>query len=49
MKNDPAYRNVKAVKNDQIKFVSDKYRYVASQHVVEAIEAIAKAIYPELF
>ena len=48
-KNDPAYRNVKAVKNDQIKFVSDKYRYVASQHVVEAIEAIAKAIYPELF
>ena len=49
VKNDPAYRNVKAVKNDQIKFVSDKYRYVASQHVVEAIEAIAKAIYPELF
>lgn len=49
VKNDPAYCNVKAVKNDQIKFVSDKYRYVASQHVVEAIEAIAKAIYPELF
>lgn len=49
VKNDPAYRNVKAVKNDQIKFVSDKYRYVASQHIVEAIEAIAKAIYPELF
>lgn len=49
VKNDPAYRNVKAVKNDQIKFVSDKYRYVASQHVVEAIEAIAKTIYPELF
>lgn len=49
VKNDPAYRNVKAVKNDQIKFVSDKYRYVASQHVVEAIEAIARAIYPELF
>ena len=49
VKNDPAYRNVKAVKNDQIKFVSDKYRYVASQHVVEAIEAIAKALYPELF
>lgn len=49
VQNDPAYRNVKAVKNDQIKFVSDKYRYVASQHVVEAIEAIAKAIYPELF
>ena len=49
VKNDPAYRNVKAVKNNQIKFVSDKYRYVASQHIVEAVEAIARTIYPELF
>lgn len=36
--NDPAYRDVKAVRNKQIKFVSDKYRYVASQHIVDAIE-----------
>ncbi len=47
--NDPAYRNVKAVRNQQIKFVSDKYRYVASQHIVDAIENIAKAVYPEIF
>ena len=49
IKNDPAYKNVKAVQNNQIKFVSDKYRYVASQHIVDAVEAIAKTVYPELF
>ena len=49
VKHDPAYKNLKAIKNNQIKFVSDKYRYVASQHIVEAVEAIARTIYPELF
>lgn len=47
--NDPAYQNVKAVQNRQLKFVSDKYRYVASQHIVDAIENIARAVYPEIF
>ena len=47
--NDPAYKNVKAVQNKQLKFVSDKYRYVASQHIVDAIENIARAVYPEIF
>lgn len=49
VKHDPAYKNLKAIKNNQIKFVSDKCRYVASQHIVEAVEAIARTIYPELF
>lgn len=49
IKNDPAYKDVKAIKNDRIKFVSDKYRYVASHHIVDAVEAFAKAVYPELF
>lgn len=47
--NDPAYKDVKAVQNGQLKFVSDKYRYVASQHIVDAIENIARAVYPEIF
>lgn len=47
--NDPAYQNVKAVQNKQLKFVSDKYRYVASHHIVEAIEKIARTVYPEIF
>ena len=49
VKHDPAYKNLKAIKNNQIKFVSDKYRYVASQQIVEAVEAMARTIYPELF
>lgn len=46
---DPAYKNVKAVQNKQLKFVSDKYRYVASQHITKAIAALAQAVYPEVF
>lgn len=46
---DPAYKNVKAIKNKQLKFVSDKYRYVSSQHITEAVAALAKAVYPEAF
>ena len=49
IKNDPAYKDVNAIKNNQIKFVSDKYRYVASHHIVDAVEEFAKAVYPELF
>lgn len=46
---DPAYQNLQAVKNRQLKFVPDKYRYVASQYIVEAIEKIARTVYPEVF
>ena len=46
---DPAYRNVKAVKNKQMVPVSDRYRYVASHHIVDAVENLAYAVYPELF
>ena len=46
---DPALENVAAVRNNQVKLVSDRYRYVASQHVVESIEVFAKTAYPELF
>lgn len=46
IKNDPAYKNAKAVKNNQIKFVPDKYKYVASQHIVESIKKLAEAVYP---
>lgn len=46
---DPAYKDVKAIKNNQIKFVSDKYRYVASHHIVDAVENFAYTVYPDLF
>ena len=49
LREDPAYRNVKAVKNNKLVYVSDRYRYVASHHIVDAVENIAYAVYPELF
>lgn len=48
-RNDVAYQSVKAVKNNQLLFVPDKYRYVASHHIVEAVEKLAQTVYPELF
>lgn len=46
---DPAFQHVAAVRNNQVKLVSDRYRYVTSQHVVESIEVFARTAYPELF
>ena len=45
----PAYRDVKAVKNGRLVPFPEKYKYVMSQHITEAIEASARAVYPELF
>ena len=45
----PAYQNVKAVKNHRLVPLQEKYKYVMSQHLVDAIEATAKAVYPELW
>lgn len=49
LKEDPAFQNVKAVKNNQLVYISDRYRFVASHHMVDAVENIAYAVYPELF
>ena len=45
----PAYREVKAVKNGRLIPFPEKYKYVMSQHITDAIEASARAVYPELF
>lgn len=49
MMTNPAYQNVKAVKNHRLVPLQEKYKYVMSQHLVDAIEATAKAVYPELW
>ena len=46
---DPAYRDINAIKKNQIKFINDKYRYVNSHHVIDAIENISRSVYPQLF
>ena len=45
----PALREVKAVKERRLVPFSEKYKYVMSQHVVDAVEAAARAVYPEVF
>lgn len=45
----PALREVTAVKERRLVPFSEKYKYVMSQHVVDAVEAAARAVYPEIF
>ncbi len=45
----PAYREVKAVKNGRLIPFPEKCKYVMSQHITDAMEASARAVYPELF
>lgn len=48
MKN-PAFQDVTAVKEHHLVPFPEKYKYVMSHHVVDAIEAAARAVYPEVF
>lgn len=45
----PALSQVTAVKERRLVPFSEKYKYVMSQHVVDAVEAAARAVYPEVF
>jgi len=45
----PALSQVTAVKEGRLVPFSEKYKYVMSQHVVDAVEAAARAVYPEVF
>lgn len=45
----PALSQVTAVKERRLVTFSEKYKYVMSQHVVDAVEAAARAVYPEVF
>ena len=49
LKNNPAYKGVSAVKNNKFIRLQEKYKYVMSHHVTEAIEETARAVYPELW
>lgn len=49
IRHDPALQQIRAVKDNKLVFVSDRYRYVASQHLTDSVAAVAKAVYPELY
>ena len=46
---DPAWQTVTAVQDKEVFIMPERYRYAASQHIVEGIEAYASMAYPELF
>ena len=49
MEENPVMKNVRAVKNHKLIPFSERYKYVMSQHVTDSMEAVAKAVYPELW
>lgn len=46
---DPAYRDMQCIQNKTVYKFPEKYRYCASQYVVESAEHLAKIVYPECF
>lgn len=49
VRNDPAYQTIKAIQNNQLVFVSDRYRYCVSQYAADSVTKIAQVVYPEYF
>lgn len=46
---DPAYREIKAVRENRVYQVEDKFIYSTSHYVTNGVEAMAAAIYPEYY
>jgi len=49
VKNDPAYRNINAIRNNRLIHVHDNYLYSISQYAANAVDELARAVYPELY
>lgn len=45
----PAFQQVTAVREKKLVLFPERYKFVMSQHITDAMEASAKAVYPELF
>lgn len=46
---DPAYKDMQCIKNRTVYKFPEKYRYCASQYVVESAENLARIVYPECY
>ena len=49
LRNDPLFRQVKAVRENHLYAVPDTYRYSAGQNAIEGVYELARAVYPERF
>ena len=46
---DPAFQNIKAVKNHQVFLIEDRHLSSVTQSFVDAVEAVSRLVYPELW
>lgn len=46
---DPAFQNIKAVKNRQVFLIEDRHLSSVTQSFVDAVEAVSQLVYPELW
>ena len=46
---DPAYSNLKCIRQQTVYKYPEKYRYCVSHYIVDAAEYMAKLVYPEYF
>ena len=46
---DQAFRNLKAIKNQKVFTLEERYMYSTTQFFAEAVEMMAKTVYPECF
>ncbi len=49
LKRDPALQGLKAVKEDRIVVEDGRYLTIVTQHLIDGIEVVAKAVYPEVY
>lgn len=49
IKDDPAYKGVKAVRNNRFIHVDDKYLYSISHYSAYAVDGLARGVYPEYY
>lgn len=47
--NDPAFKNIKAIKNKHIVIMDERFLNSTTQYFVDAVEQVAQKVYPEYF
>ena len=46
---DPSFKNIKAIKHKKVFTLEERYMYSTTQYFAEAVEMMAKTVYPECF
>jgi iron complex transport system substrate-binding protein len=46
---DPSFQDLKAIKNKKVFSIEERYMYNTTQYFADAVEVLAKTMYPECF